>query len=230
MKIVIREVWKKFEFFIEGKSLAAAIVVGVSKFFGLIILSILCITLIIWTSNLYKRWEEKNKSEEIFFNLVKANGYDTKIVGLKEFHLSWMANLVDDDTATSTIPDVPKSAIFFDNGRKRVFLEKAMPQFFTDVEFSAHNIRCVQGRVRKQFSDLSFGRPEDKFFVFYRNSIHKESEQAFNKRIEEISDEKEKMKKNLMRSTANEWVDSHSALYNGNCLATFQGWIEKEAD
>jgi hypothetical protein len=29
MKIVIREVWKKFEFFIEGKSLAAPIVVGV---------------------------------------------------------------------------------------------------------------------------------------------------------------------------------------------------------
>jgi hypothetical protein len=242
MKIVIQEFYKKFNIFIEEKSLGSVVFIGISKFIALVFVFILVVwllffllRLVLWGGDVYSRWEDKNRNEETFYELAKAAEYDTKIVAMREFTLYQMSNLGEGFEKNSDIPSDLVKAIFNFEGKKTVFLIPLMPKFFADVEFSANNrfpveeILCVQGRVRKKYPDLSFGKPEDKFFVSYKNKIREESEQMINKSLEIKSDKGEKILKNKKRESI-VMIKSNSALYDGNCLDAFQGWIKKEID
>jgi hypothetical protein len=237
MKIKIQEVYKKFKIFIEEKSLTANIFIGISKFIGLVFVFILVVwglfflfKLLSWGSDVYSRWEEKNRSEVTFSKLVNADDYSEKIIGIKTFELSLVANLVESNDVKRYIPVFSHDAIFFDGNKKRVFLWRAMPKFFPDVEFGAHKIRCVQGRVRKKISNISFDKFEDKFFVMYDNAVLKESDKALKARLKLFLDENQKKREEQVGRLSNERVESHSVLFSGNCVETFQGWVIRELD
>jgi len=236
MKIVIQEFYKKFKIFIEEKSLGSVVFIGISKFIALVFVFILFVwglfflfKLFYWGANVHNRWEEKNRSEVTFSKLANAGAFDEKSIGIKVFELSSMINLVESNEAKRIIPEVPENAIIQLDGKKVVFLWRAMPKFFPDVEFGAHKIRCVQGRVRKKPSNISFDKFEDKFLVTYTNSVPEESDEAFKARLGLLS-ENEKNREKRVRGLKNEWIKSHSVLFNGNCVETFQGWVIRELD
>jgi len=224
MKII--EIWKIFESFLERKSLLATLVIGVSK----IIVVILIPIMIVLSFNLYDQWKIKTAREEIFLELVKSSGHDEKIIGIKSFKLSSVINIVDSKNTKGSIPEVPENSIIQRDGKKIAYLWRAMPKFFPDVERWSHPSRCVQGRVRKKLSDMSFEKFEDKFFVMYTNSVPTESAEASKARLEFIFYENEKKKEEWEKGLSVEKIDSHSALFSGNCIDTFQGWISGEED
>lgn len=223
MKIL--ESWKKFEVFIERKSLPAVFVVGIFQIIGMITIGIL----VFWSFNFYEKMKSESYREEVFSNLVDANGYDKKIVGLKTFELNWITSLVETHQSVATIPTVPESAIFQDGGKNYVFLSSAMPQFFPDKNFVARDIVCIQGQVRKRNNDLSYGNFKDKFIVLYKYSVPKESDADFSRRSEGMQSQNERMRESTLRAIASETIGSNSKLHDGTCVDTFQGWIAKKS-
>ena len=223
MKIL--ELWRKFEAFVERESLISIIVVGIFKIIFLIVMG----TLIFWGGKLYNRWENESAREKVFLKLINAGIYDEKIVGMKVFELYSFVNLVKDKDAKGGIPEVPEYAIIQADGKQIVSLWRAMPKFFSDVEFGVHEIRCVQARVRKKNTDMSFDKFEDKFLVMYTNSVPEESDEAFKARLG-ILDENEKNREERVRGLKNEHIKSHSALFSGNCIDTFRGWVSREPE
>ena len=220
MKININEIWQRLVIFVEG-SLVARIIISLSYLVGMVVVLIFVVKLIFWGMALKENRDKKNKSEEIFVKLAEASGFDKDIIGIKQFELyQWTSKKEEKN----------------ENNQKKlkyISISDVMPEYFPHLKKHSlgREIYCVHGRVRKKYSELVYGDIEDKYFVSYKFGVQLESNETFEKRREVMNIKKSEPDMDRVANIMfKNYIDSHSALYDGNCFEAMRGWIKEEVD